>query len=62
MKTVYRKWLAKKLQELRNSQMVTQDDVAELIGMKRKTYANYEADRAEPRIEIIQKITLATWT
>ena len=45
-----------RLKTLRLSKGLTQAQVAEKIGIPRTTYANYESDKREPKIDILNKI------
>ncbi len=56
MKTAYRKWIARKLQELRHKRNFTQFDVAFKLQINESTYRAYEASRAEPSVMIIKEV------
>ena len=45
-----------KLKEKRLSQKLTQDDVAEAIGVQRSTVAMWESGKSVPRTELLPKI------
>jgi transcriptional regulator with XRE-family HTH domain len=47
---------AKKLKELREAAGMTQQELAEKIGMKRASVAAYEASGQEPKYDILQKL------
>ncbi|MFE6167046.1 helix-turn-helix domain-containing protein [Viridibacillus arvi] len=48
--------LSANLKKLRDSQKLTQADVADRIGVARTTYAMYEQGKREPDIDTINKI------
>ena len=35
---------------------MTQEQVAEAVGIERKTYSTYETNRSEPKLELLKKI------
>lgn len=46
----------KRVKELRNKKGLSQDRVAQAIGISRSRYSHYENNRVEPDIELIRKI------
>jgi len=48
--------IGKRITELRNERGLTQQTVAEGIGVSRATYAHYEIDRREPDHKMLRKI------
>lgn len=46
-----------KLKELRTDRNLTQQHVADFLKISRAAYANYEAGKREPSLEIIKKLT-----
>lgn len=48
-----------KIKEARLERNLTQEQLAELIGVHPKTYRNYETGKTVPRIEIIRKLCIA---
>lgn len=56
MKTQYRKWIAKKLRQLRGEW--TQQFVADQLEIKLRTYQAYEEARAEPGLRLLKKICI----
>lgn len=56
MKTAYRKWVAKKLQQLREKSKLSQKEVAQKIEVKTPTYQAYEEGRAEPSLLIVKQL------
>ena len=48
--------IGKKLKTLRKSQRLTQQTVADKIGITRATISNYEIDRRTPNLRDLQKI------
>ncbi|MBO9657510.1 MAG: helix-turn-helix transcriptional regulator [Chitinophagaceae bacterium] len=56
MKSLYRKNIARRLTELRETNKKKQEEVAVSIGMKRPAYAAYEEGRAEPSIVTLRNI------
>lgn len=48
--------IGSRLKKIRISKKITQKELAEKIGIPRTTYANYEADKREPKIETLKKI------
>ena len=51
-----------KLKELRLSQNLTEQQLADLIGISVKTYKKYESGKTTPRIDTLRKIVLALGT
>lgn len=51
-----------KLKELRLSRNLTEQQLANQIGISIKTYINYESGIAVPRIDIFKKIVIALET
>ncbi len=51
-----------KLKELRLSRNLTQEQLAELIGISLKTYKNYESGTTVPRIPVFRKLVIALET
>ena len=51
-----------KLKELRLSHNLTEQQLADQIGISLKTYKSYEAGKTVPRIDIFRKIVLALET
>ena len=51
-----------KLKEARLKQNLTQEQLAELIGILPRTYKNYETGETVPRIQVIRKICIAQKT
>jgi transcriptional regulator with XRE-family HTH domain len=47
---------ARNIKRLRAEKGLTQDEVAEAIGVERVTYQNYEAERRRPKKEIIPRL------
>ena len=45
--------ISKKISEIRNSNKLTQEDLAELLGVARQTVSNWENDKCYPDIETI---------
>ena len=45
-----------KLKELRKTKGISQDEVANALGITLRTYQNYEYGQREPNIEMINKI------
>lgn len=45
-----------RLKELRNEKGLTLDEIAELTGIKRGTFSNYENGITEPKLEVWQKL------
>lgn len=56
MKTQYRKWVAKKLQNLREKSGLSQMELADKIELKKQTYKAYEEGRCLPSIIIIKQL------
>lgn len=50
--------LAEKLRLLRDIHDLTQNDLAEVIGVDRSTYAYYELGRIEPSLEKIRVLAI----
>lgn len=48
--------IGKKLTELRNKKHLTQQQMAELLGIKRERYSAWENDISQPRIGMLQEI------
>ena len=48
--------LGDKLKELRESKKITQQDMANVLGIARGTYAHYEINRREPDNDTLKKI------
>lgn len=48
-----------KIKEARLERNLTQEQLAELIGVHPRTYRNYEIGKTVPRIEIIRKLCIA---
>lgn len=51
-----------KLKELRQSRNLTEQQLADQIGISIKTYRNYESSKTKPKIAIFRKIVLALET
>ena len=51
-----------KLKELRLSRNLTEQQLADLIGINVKTYKSYESGKTKPRIAIFKKIVIALKT
>jgi transcriptional regulator with XRE-family HTH domain len=51
-----------KLKELRLARNLTQEQLAELIGISIKAYRNYESGKTVPRIPVIRKLVIALET
>jgi transcriptional regulator with XRE-family HTH domain len=49
----------KRLTELRHRRGLTQNQVSELVGVHVTQVRKYEADRAQPTLEVIRKLALA---
>ncbi|NMP36725.1 MAG: helix-turn-helix transcriptional regulator [Clostridiales bacterium] len=47
-----------KLKQLRDYNALTQEQVAEVLGIRRPTYAYYELGRAQPSLETIGKLAI----
>lgn len=45
-----------KLKELRKQKELSQKEIAEIIGVERNTYGNYEIERSEPSISMLTKL------
>ena len=45
-----------RLKQLRNELGITQDDLAIKLNISRTTYANWEANRAEPNIDMLIRL------
>lgn len=58
MKNAWKKWIGKRIQKLRESKDMSQDEVAQKLGKKRCTYASYEEGRAEPSACTIKQLCL----
>ncbi len=58
MKNAYRKYLAKRLTDLRNERKLTQGQVAEKIGKNKKAYQAYEEGRAAPSVYALEMLSL----
>jgi transcriptional regulator with XRE-family HTH domain len=52
------KEFAEKLKALRNLHYMTQQEVAEKIGVTRSAYSNYEQGLRTPDLEVVKKICL----
>ena len=50
---------ADKIKEARLKRNLTQEQLAELIGIHPRTYRSYEAGKTVPRIAIIRKLCIA---
>lgn len=48
--------LGKKLKELRKAHSLKQDDIAEVLGVVRQTYSNYESGKRTPDSESLYKL------
>lgn len=48
--------MKERLQELRESQNLTQNELAQIMNIPRMTYNNYEKGRCEPSIETLVKL------
>lgn len=46
-----------RLKTLRTNKGLTQAQIADAIGIPRTTYANYESNKRQPKIEVLNKIT-----
>ena len=53
---------ATKLKELRLSQNLTEQQLADQIGISVRTYKRYESGETTPKIDIFRKIVLALGT
>ena len=53
---------ADKIKEARLKRNLTQEQLAELIGVHPRTYRNYETGKTVPRIQVIRKICIALKT
>jgi transcriptional regulator with XRE-family HTH domain len=51
-----------KLKELRQSRNLTEQQLADQIGISVKTYRNYESGKTKPKIAIFRKIVIALET
>ena len=51
-----------KLKELRLSHNLSEEELADQIGISIKTYRNYESGKTKPRINTFKKIVLALGT
>lgn len=51
--------LGGKLRQLRENARLTQKDVAQVVGVTEAGYRHYEADRAKPSLEDMQKLASA---
>lgn len=56
MKTAYRKWIAKKLQQLREKSGMSQNEVADKVNLQKQTYKTYEAGRSAPSLLVIKQL------
>lgn len=48
--------LGTRLKELRGSRNLTQEQMADLLGIKRERYKSYESDRTEPEFSLLKHI------
>lgn len=53
------KEIGQKLKHLRKSRKITQQEVAEKVGLQRSTLSNYEIGRRSPHIKELQKLAEA---
>lgn len=49
---------SRKIKEARLERNLTQEQLAELIGVHPRTYRNYETGKTIPRIEIIRRLCI----
>lgn len=56
MKTLYRKWVAKKLQQLREKSGLSQREIAAKVDIKLPAYQAYEEGRCVPSILTIKQL------
>ena len=56
MKNEYRKWISRKIRQIRENRDLTAKQVAESLGMNDTTYLAYELGRAEPSIYNLERI------
>lgn len=49
--------LGDRLRELRNNKKLTQEELAEKIGVTRGTYAHYEINKRQPDYETLKKLS-----
>lgn len=52
--------VGKKIREARKSKQVTQDDLAESVGVSGKSISAYESDRISPPLKVLEKIAEKT--
>lgn len=50
------KVFSKRLKELRKEKKLTQQEIAELLGVKRNTYSDWENGKTEPNFENLIKL------
>ncbi len=56
MSTEFTDNLARRLRDLRRSVQMTQDDVAEILGMSRTSFSKYENGAARPSLAVLRKL------
>src|SRR5690554_5393524 len=47
-----------RIKQIRKDKGISQTDMANLLGVKRPTYSNYENDNRTPDLEILKKISI----
>lgn len=50
------KIFGKRLREVRKSKKLTQKELADILGIKRNTYSDWENGKTEPSFEILVKL------
>jgi transcriptional regulator with XRE-family HTH domain len=56
MKTTYRIWIGNRLKYFREKLKISQSQLAEKIGMQKRSYGKYEEGEAEPSIYTLKKL------
>lgn len=52
--------VGKKIKDARKFKRITQEDLADAIGVSDKSISAYESNRARPPLHVLEKIALAT--